>query len=751
MRAAAWAAPCVGVASARRESISNSAATGSARGYPGTSSRGRRDIAPARRAAPRDTGSAGVKSLDRYFDDRNGVAQSPRLAEYEEESPYYGPDDDDEDDGTEDENPVLFPVTATVALGAWFGYTRKQKMDEEARVAKAKGEVKQTKPKSPLPGPMNAFFAEVKAEITSITVHRNDGKTPKQRYRDKRAARRVEAEKSETKTEKARSVRREELRCAAEIESRGVAAERVERAKDALVRDATRERLVREARVREMRRETEAGTRAFETRVAEAKRASETREKEKREAVTKLAETKAKAAAKETAAAAKEAAAAAKAADANAKEAAKAESMKKAAQAQAKAASAEGKALEQRAANKAAEAAKQAEATKAKADAAGRVKVAEAKAKAADSAAKTKVDAKARLRAKLAVEKAKMIDAKASAQAKASALSFSGQSAARGFGGSVSTTTKAASAKLTSFRVNNQSLPTPRGVVRTAQSKVKELAVAVDTSPNPYVATAARVVGVKPSFLIASGFVFAAAAIGGYVRRRTTNDDYKSFDAQAGNVDRDEGGFGREQQRAFLEKQLKEDRDSQRARWQSAMDDGSNANANENSASTSGSSSFSAPPSETMNTGAVMRDLFGLGDAATKADGETGDSSDAGGASDEYKRLQRIREMNRVSGDATAVAESKLRLAREARAATIAEASSVSGGTEMKQSASGRRRAEQKRRAEQAVLSEYQSGPEDGAGAEDSSGWDPKEVREMSRKYKQFLKQAKAKKWWGGE
>ena len=69
----------------------------------------------------------------------------------------------------------------------------------------------------------------------------------------------------------------------------------------------------------------------------------------------------------------------------------------------------------------------------------------------------------------------------------------------------------------------------------------------------------------------------------------------------------------------------------------------------------------------------------------------------------------------------------------------------------MKQSASGRRRAEQKRRAEQAVLSEYQSGPEDSAGAEDSSGGDPKEVREMSRKYKQFLKQAKAKKRWGGE
>jgi hypothetical protein len=60
-------------------------------------------------------------------------------------------------------------------------------------------------------------------------------------------------------------------------------------------------------------------------------------------------------------------------------------------------------------------------------------------------------------------------------------------------------------------------------------------------------------------------------------------------------------------------------------------------------------------------------------------------------------------------------------------------------------SAADRRRAEKKARAEAAVLSEYQT-----AEDELDAGWDAEEVKEMSKKYKAFLKESKAKKWWGG-
>ena len=95
-------------------------------------SRGRRLATPPRLGTPH-----GLESFDRHFSDLlNGAPQpspSPRLAEHEEESPYYGVDEDDEDDDEDEENPVVFRATATVALGAWFAYTRKKKADEERR------------------------------------------------------------------------------------------------------------------------------------------------------------------------------------------------------------------------------------------------------------------------------------------------------------------------------------------------------------------------------------------------------------------------------------------------------------------------------------------------------------------------------------------------------------------------------------------------------------------------------------------
>jgi hypothetical protein len=116
---------------------------------------------------------------------------------------------------------------------------------------------------------------------------------------------------------------------------------------------------------------------------------------------------------------------------------------------------------------------------------------------------------------------------------------------------------------------------------------------------------------------------------------------------------------------------------------------------------------------------------------------------------DARRRLERIREMNRLSGDATAAAEAKLREAkRKSESESDADESEsdrdgATPGATATVSAADRRRAEVKARAEKAVLSEYQTGEDDADAV-----WDAKEVEEMSKKYKAFLKASKAKKWW---
>ena len=229
------AVPCVAAASARGDSIYNSrnlVATAPGRGRPG-----RRDVLPQPRAAPRDTATVGtphgLESFDRHFSDLlNGAPQpspSPRLAEHEEESPYYGVDEDDEDDDEDEENPVVFRATATVALGAWFAYTRKKKADEERRLGKTKADAGTAESKL-ASNPVSKFVNTVRADVASITAKSDDGKTPKQRYRERRAAERAAAEAREDELEKARLVRREELSKAAERETRAAAEERAERA-----------------------------------------------------------------------------------------------------------------------------------------------------------------------------------------------------------------------------------------------------------------------------------------------------------------------------------------------------------------------------------------------------------------------------------------------------------------------------------------------------------------------------------------
>ena len=176
------------------------------------------------------------------------------------------------------------------------------------------------------------------------------------------------------------------------------------------------------------------------------------------------------------------------------------------------------------------------------------------------------------------------------------------------------------------------------------------------------------------------------------------------------------------------------------------MDDGSGGDA-----STSAETSSESATSSKVGAGARMREMFGLGDAAKRADGETSGSG-SGLSQDEAaearRRLERIREMNKTSGDATAAAEAKLREAKRKSESDADDAGregddGATPGATATVSAADRRRAEQKARAEKAVLSEYQTGEDDA-----DAGWDAKEVEEMSKKYKAFLKASKAKKWW---
>ena len=102
-------------------------------------------------------------------------------------------DDDDEDDDEDDENPLVFRATAAVALGAWFAYTRKKRADEERRLGKTTADAETAKSKL-ASNPVSKFVDTVRADVTSITAKSDDGKTPKQRYRERRAAERAAAE-----------------------------------------------------------------------------------------------------------------------------------------------------------------------------------------------------------------------------------------------------------------------------------------------------------------------------------------------------------------------------------------------------------------------------------------------------------------------------------------------------------------------------------------------------------------------------
>ena len=155
-----------------------------------------------------------------------------------------------------------------------------------------------------------------------------------------------------------------------------------------------------------------------------------------------------------------------------------------------------------------------------------------------------------------------------------------------------------------------------------------------------------------------------------------------------------------------------------------------------------GPESSSIPVGEATK-GARARRMNGLGDAAARADGEP---------SDEKRRLERIREMNRVSTASTAVAEARL---REAAAASTATAtSSPDGGDRDGGAGEDVRRREEARRGETSrgrggAGGVFQRGPDD----DGETGWDAQDVKEMQKQYQKFLRASKANKWWsrGGD
>ena len=374
----------------------------------------------------------------------------------------------------------------------------------------------------------------------------------------------------------------------------------------------------------------------------------------------------------------------------------------------------------------------EARAVKAKADAAKaeaqakRKAALEAEAKHTADLAKKAME-KAEADAKAAKAKAEKEQAAAKAEADKEAKKNASKKAPKASKANVKTNDNAASSK--TFRAPARA--DVEALAATGKAKVAAVAVAVDAGAPPYVATAAAAVGVRPSIFVAGAFA-TVAAVAATVSSRGSDEDegYAAFDnkpvRRRSNAD---GGLGREGQRAYLEKQLEADREAQRSRWQAAMGDGP------------GPESSSIPVGEATK-GARARRMNGLGDAAVRADGEP---------SDEKRRLERIREMNRVSTASTAVAEARLREAAAASTATATANETEETETEVqaKMSAAARRRAEAKRRAEEAVLGEYQRGPDD----DGETGWDAQDVKEMQKQYQKFLRASKANKWWsrGGD
>ena len=205
------------------------------RAFPSISGRERDDATPAT-SVPEDT----VRAFDRYFGDAD-AGQKNGATDRELSSAASRADEDDEeyfDGDTEDvepeENPVLFPATASAALAAWFLYVRAR---EDRKNPKRRAN-------------------KDKDAATSRSLN---PKELKRRFQEKRAARVAENESKRAVEAAARAKRREELRAAAKIEAAEAEAERALRSAEALERDATRRQMIDEAKVRA---KTEAAARA---------------------------------------------------------------------------------------------------------------------------------------------------------------------------------------------------------------------------------------------------------------------------------------------------------------------------------------------------------------------------------------------------------------------------------------------------------------------------------------------------------
>lgn len=161
-----------------------------------------------------------------------------------------------------------------------------------------------------------------------------------------------------------------------------------------------------------------------------------------------------------------------------------------------------------------------------------------------------------------------------------------------------------------------------------------------------------------------------------------------------------------------LSEELEADREAQRRRWRNAVGDDEESD-----------SSTSAP-----RGGVQLNDVDGAVDDASSSSDESSDDADVADADvEDARRLGEdiVREMTTASSTAADAADD--------------DDSNYSNDTE----ADAKRRRDAKLRAEASVMSEYASA--DSPTSPGGTGWDEQELREMKKKFRDFLRDTKAK------
>jgi hypothetical protein len=223
---------------------------------------------------------------------------------------------------------------------------------------------------------------------------------------------------------------------------------------------------------------------------------------------------------------------------------------------------------------------------------------------------------------------------------------------------------------------------------------------------------------------LAAGVSLAGVVGGGGTRgERSEGNDRRRSTRGIANTDAvDAAGAASGETRreeSSLSEELEADREAQRRRWRNAVGDDEESD-----------SSTSAP-----RGGVQLNDVDGAVDDASSSSDESSDDADVADADvEDARRLGEdiVREMTTASSTATAAAAA-------ADADDDDDDSNYSNDTE----ADAKRRRDAKLRAEASVMSEYASA--DSPTSPGGTGWDERELREMKKKFRDFLRDTKAK------